>query len=354
MSIKVSDVPSMKLRFAIGARVECNCGSWKAGTVVKHFYSQKSFPEGMCVPYQVQLDDKKLIFAPADEDRVIRALEDADAFQGEDEDYMEEVKDEDKTPVTVITGFLGAGKTTLVNHILTNKENLKVCVIENEFGAVDIDTSLVKENLQVAEEIISLDNGCACCTVRGDLLKSLAALKDRRKDFDLILVETTGMANPAPVVATFTQNATMMNHFRVDGVICLVDCKYIKDHLNEVRKDDAINESVCQIAFADRVLLNKVDLVSKAELAELKETIYAINSFAEQVETERSKVSPLACPGLTVAVGAGCGPAFAGSGGSWRRPWRLWRRLAAVLRSTLDVGFLPWRRPRWDDSHQPL
>ena len=111
----------------------------------------------------------------------------------------------------------------------------------------------------MAEEIISLDNGCACCTVRGDLLKSLAALKDRRKDFDLILVETTGMANPAPVVATFTQNATMMNHFRVDGVICLVDCKYIKDHLNEVRKDDAINESVCQIAFADRVLLNKQD-----------------------------------------------------------------------------------------------
>ena len=163
-------------------------------------------------------------------------------------------------------------------------------VIENEFGAVDIDTSLVKENLNVAEEIISLDNGCACCTVRGDLLKALTQLKDRRKDFDMVLLETTGLANPAPVVATFTQNATMQNHFRVDGIVCLVDCKFIKDHIDEVRAEDAVNEAVCQVAFADRILLNKVDLVTKEELKTLKTTINSINSFAEQFETERSKV----------------------------------------------------------------
>jgi len=290
MSIKISDAETMVLRFPVGTRVECNCGQWKPGTVVKHFYQQRSFPEGMCVPYQVQLDDKKLIFAPADEDRVIRQLLNEVDDPYDEEDFVEDVKDEDKTPVTVITGFLGSGKTTLINHILSNKTGEKVCVIENEFGSVDIDTSLVKENLNVAEEIISLDNGCACCTVRGDLLKALTQLKDRRKDFDLVLVETTGMANPAPVVATFTQNATMANNFRVDGVVTLVDCKYVQDHLKEVRADDAINESVCQIAFADRVLLNKIDLVSPAELKELKETISSINSFAEQIETERSKV----------------------------------------------------------------
>mmetsp|Transcript_49185 Transcript_49185/g.128349 ORF Transcript_49185/g.128349 Transcript_49185/m.128349 type:complete len:533 (+) Transcript_49185:133-1731(+) len=291
MSIKISDAETMKLRFDVGTRVECNCGQWKPGTVVKHFYVQKSFPEGMCVPYQVQLDDKKLIFAPADEERVIRQLlTEPDPAYIDDEDYVEDIKDEDKTPVTVITGFLGSGKTTLINHILKEKHGTKVCVIENEFGAVDIDTSLVKENLNVAEEIISLDNGCACCTVRGDLLKALSTLKERRKDFDMVLVETTGLANPAPVVATFTQNATIANHFRVDGIVCMVDSKYVKDHIDEVRKDDAINESVCQIAFADRIILNKIDLVSQSELKELKETVVSINAFAELFETERSRV----------------------------------------------------------------
>ena len=188
MSIKLADKDSIQLRFAIGTRVECNCGTWMAGTVVKHFYAQKSFPEGMCVPYQVRLDNQKLIFAPADEDRVIRELLIEPGFDEEDEDYLEDVKDEDKTPVTVVTGFLGAGKTTLINHILTEKHGQRVCVIENEFGAIDIDTSLVKENLNVAEEVISLDNGCACCTVRGDLLKALGKLKNKRKEFDMVSI----------------------------------------------------------------------------------------------------------------------------------------------------------------------
>ena len=128
MSIKLADKDSIVLRFEVGARVECNCGAWKPGTVVKHFYAQSSFAAGMCVPYQVRLDDKKLIFAPADEDRVIRRLiEDPPDMLGEDEEWKEEAKDVDKLPVTVITGFLGAGKTTFVNHILAEKHGKRVC-----------------------------------------------------------------------------------------------------------------------------------------------------------------------------------------------------------------------------------
>uniref|UniRef100_A0A7S2CS79 CobW C-terminal domain-containing protein n=1 Tax=Haptolina brevifila TaxID=156173 RepID=A0A7S2CS79_9EUKA len=288
MSIKIADKDTIKLRFDVGTRVECNCGQWKAGTVVKQFYVQKSFPEGMCVPYQVQLSDGKLIFAPADEDRVIR-LATSDTELPDEEDF-EEIPDAEKLPVTVVTGFLGAGKTTFVNHILTSDHGKRVCVIENEFGSVDIDTTLVKENMNVAEEIISLDNGCACCTVRGDLMKALMQLKDRKKDFDLLIIETTGLANPAPVVATFTQNQSVANNFRVDGIVCLVDCKHVKAHLDEVRAEDTVNEAVCQVAFSDRILLNKIDLVTKEELNDLKETIHSINSFAELYETERSKV----------------------------------------------------------------
>jgi len=289
MSIKITEKDTTVLRFPVGTRVECNCGAWKPGVVVKHFYVQSSFPEGMCVPYQVKLDDGKLIFAPADVDRVVRQLPDQEPALPEDE-FMEEVEDKDKLPVTVITGFLGSGKTTLINHILTEKHGVRVCVIENEFGSVDIDTSLVKENMNVAEEIISLDNGCACCTVRGDLLKALNQLKLRKSDFDMLLLETTGMANPAPVVSTFSQNPSVANHFRVDGIVCLVDSKHVGAHLEEEKADDAVNEAVCQVAFADRILLNKVDLVSKQELATLRATIGSINSFAELYETEKSKL----------------------------------------------------------------
>lgn len=121
-------------------------------------------------------------------------------------------------------------------------------------------------------------------------MKALTQLKDRKKDFDMILVETTGLANPAPVTATFTQNPVVANHFRVDGIVCLVDCKFILEHINEKREDDQINEAVTQVAFSDRILMNKIDLVTKEELTELKATINSINSFAELIETERSKV----------------------------------------------------------------
>lgn len=288
--IRIADKDTVQLRFGVGDRVECNCGEWKAGTIVKLFYEQKTFPQGMCAPYQVRLDERdRLIYAPKDEEAVVRYAEPGSLPEVFEEDF-EEVGDDEKLPVTVVTGFLGAGKTTLVNYILNENHGKKICVIENEFGAISIDEQLVKENLKVAEEVISLDNGCACCTVRGDLMKALTQLKDRKNDFDMILVETTGLANPAPVTATFTQNPVVANHFRVDGIVCLVDCKYILEHINEKREDDQINEAVTQVAFSDRILMNKIDLVTKEELQTLKSTINSINSFAELIECERSRV----------------------------------------------------------------
>ena len=117
----------------------------------------------------------------------------------------------------VVTGFLGAGKTTLVNYILNEKHGKKICVIENEFGAVNIDEGLVAENLQAAEDIISMDNGCICCTVRGDLVRALNTLAERRQDFDAVILETTGLADPAPVCNTFTSDAGIGENFRIDG-----------------------------------------------------------------------------------------------------------------------------------------
>jgi len=286
--IDIAKKDTVTLRFRVGDRVECNCGQWSQGTIVKLFYTQSSFPAGKCVPYQIRLDDGRLIYSPADEDRVIRLApeEFVDGFADEDTENPES----EKLPVTIVTGFLGAGKTTLVNYILREQSDKKICVIENEFGAVSIDTQLVKENLQSAEEIITMDNGCACCTVRGDLVKAFNQLKDRKKDFDLILLETTGLADPAPVIKTIAADFSLQNNFRIDGVVCLVDCKFILEHLNEVREEGTVNEAVQQVAFSDRILLNKIDLVSKAQLKEVRETIYSVNSFAEQIETRQSKV----------------------------------------------------------------
>ena len=191
-----------------------------------------------------------------------------------------EIPDEEKLAVTIVTGFLGAGKTTLVNYILNEQHGKKICVIENEFGAVNIDQALVAENISSAEELISMDNGCACCTVRGDLVKALIGLKDRRKDFDAVLLETTGLADPAPILQTFDSNPVLQNNYRIDCVTTLVDVKFIKQHLDEVRPEGTVNEAVQQVAFADRVVINKVDLVSKEELRSVKDTVYATRNSA--------------------------------------------------------------------------
>lgn len=197
-----------------------------------------------------------------------------------------------KTPVTIVTGFLGSGKTTLVNNILQNSSHgLQIAVIENEFGQVSIDEELVSENLQEKEDIITMDNGCVCCSVRGDLIRALLTLKDRKdKKFDSIIIETTGLADPAPVAFTFFTNPEIADHYELDSILCLVDAKHIQLHLEEHKPDGAVNEAVQQVAFADRILLNKTDLVSEECLLETTSILRSINAVAEVIPTQNSKI----------------------------------------------------------------
>lgn len=202
---------------------------------------------------------------------------------------FEETPDSAKTPVTIVTGFLGAGKTTLVNYILKEQNNYKICVVENEFGEVAIDNDLVKDNIAAKEDIITMDNGCVCCSVRGDLVRTFGMLVNRRKEFDCIIIETTGLADPSPIVFTFNSNALMQENYRIDSVVCLVDAKHVNIHLDEVKPDGNINEAENQIAFSDRIILNKMDLVSKDELEDIEDRIKSMNSFASIIKTTRSR-----------------------------------------------------------------
>lgn len=202
---------------------------------------------------------------------------------------FEEVPESHKTPVTIVTGFLGAGKTTLVNYILKEQTQWKICVIENEFGEVPIDGDLVQENLAAREDIITMDNGCVCCSIRGDLVRTFSVLAARRKDFDCIIIETTGVADPSPIVFTFNSNALIQDNYRIDSIVCLVDAKHIHLHLDEQKPDGSINEAERQVAFADRILLNKLDLVSAEELEDVEDRLRAMNSFATLIKTQQSR-----------------------------------------------------------------
>ena len=175
-------------------------------------------------------------------------------------------------PVTVLTGFLGAGKTTLLNRILTEHHGKKLAVIENEFGEVGVDHQLV---IQSEEELFEMNNGCICCSVRGDLIRILGRLLKRKDKLDGILIETTGLANPAPVAQTFFTDDEMKQHFQLDAVVTVVDAKHVAQHLD---KDD---ESVKQIGFADVILLNKTDLVAPADLDALEARIKRMNGVAK-------------------------------------------------------------------------
>lgn len=188
----------------------------------------------------------------------------------------------DKIPVTVLTGYLGAGKTTLLNRILSEPHGKKYAVIVNEFGEIGIDNDLVVNS---DEEIFEMNNGCICCTVRGDLIRIIEGLVRRKGKFDAIIVETTGLADPAPVAQTFFMDEAVGEKTKLDAVVTVADAKWLKDRLKDAP------EAKNQIAFADVILLNKTDLVSEPELLEIEARIRGINPYAKLHRTQRSQIA---------------------------------------------------------------
>ncbi|KAG2388288.1 hypothetical protein C9374_000452 [Naegleria lovaniensis] len=211
-----------------------------------------------------------------------------------------------KVPVTVLTGFLGAGKSTLINYILSHDHGHKIAIIENEFGEVSIDDALIVTS---NEEVVELSNGCLCCTLRGDLIGALSRLSEKKDKFDYILIETTGLALPGPIIQTFYLEEKVREGFYLDGIVTMVDAKHIVHHLhkhhhheekkkevNENQEEDEeeeTNEAEDQLAFADRIILNKIELVSEQEKAKVLKKIRKINGIAPILETNHSKVDDL-------------------------------------------------------------
>ena len=182
-----------------------------------------------------------------------------------------------RIPVTVLTGFLGSGKTTLLNRILSENHGQRIAVIENEFGEIGVDQELV---INAEEEIFEMNNGCICCTVRGDLIRILGNLMTRRDKFDRIVLETTGLANPGPVAQTFFVDDGMRAEFALDGIVTMVDARHFDQQLQESE------ETRTQVAFADVIVLNKTDLATGADLDALERRVRAMNALARIVRAD--------------------------------------------------------------------
>jgi G3E family GTPase len=188
----------------------------------------------------------------------------------------------EKIPVTVLTGYLGAGKTTLLNRILTEQHGKRYAVIVNEFGEIGIDNDLV---VGADEEVFEMNNGCVCCTVRGDLIRIMDGLMKRKGRFDAIIVETTGLADPAPVAQTFFVDQDVSDAARLDAVVTVADAKWLSERLKDAP------EAKNQIAFADVILLNKTDLVGEADLTDVEGRIRAINPYAKVHRTQNCAIA---------------------------------------------------------------
>ena len=195
---------------------------------------------------------------------------------------MPEEKVQEKVPVTVLTGYLGAGKTTLLNRILSEQHGKKYAVIVNEFGEIGIDNDIV---VGADEEVFEMNNGCICCTVRGDLVRILDGLMRRKGKFDAIIVETTGLADPAPVAQTFFIDENVGRKTRLDAVVTVADARWLNDRLKDAP------EAKNQIAFADVILINKTDLVTPEELSEVEARIRGINPYAKVHKTQRANIA---------------------------------------------------------------
>ena len=194
---------------------------------------------------------------------------------------MSEQAASEKIPVTVLTGYLGAGKTTLLNRILSEPHGKKYAVIVNEFGEIGIDNDIV---VGADEEVFEMNNGCICCTVRGDLVRILDGLMRRKGKFDGIIVETTGLADPAPVAQTFFVDENVGRKTRLDAVVTVADARWLNDRLKDAP------EVKNQIAFADVILINKTDLVTPEELNEVEARIRGINPYAKVHRTQRANI----------------------------------------------------------------
>ncbi|RUP49066.1 CobW/HypB/UreG, nucleotide-binding domain-containing protein [Jimgerdemannia flammicorona] len=198
-----------------------------------------------------------------------------------------------KIPITIVTGFLGSGKTTLLNYILNEKHEKRIAVILNEFGeSSDIEKALsVSDQGTLYEEWLELKNGCLCCSVKDNGVKAIENLMLKRGRFDYILLETTGLADPGPIASIFWMDDELGSEIYLDGIVTLVDAKYVEKHIGEKAENGSINDAVKQIAIADRIIINKTDLVDEGTLTQLESDLRFVNAAAQIVRTQRSKVS---------------------------------------------------------------